>query len=302
MTIVADRDVDLDRLPAAERPMARRLSAAPLEVVGRFADASNATLLVRLRDHDPRPLEELAEVLGRDPTVDDLDPSDLAVYKPERGEAPLWDFPSGTLHRREVAAYELSLALGWELVPTTVLRDDAPFGPGSLQRFVPHDPDLHYFWLLEHAGPDVLDQLTAMVVFDLVIDNADRKGGHVLLELPPGAPPHGPADGEQLARNGGLREMLRRGTIRLVDHGVSFNAQRKLRTVGWHLAGSAVPDHYRERVAGLRNLLDGELGARLAPLLSAEELDALCRRVVEVADLAVFPHPVGSRPTPWPLL
>ncbi len=286
-------DRGLDRLPADDREAAQRLVVAPLEVVGRFADASNATLLVRLLDRGPGSLDHLAEELGRTPTIDDLDPTDLAVYKPEQGEAPLWDFPAGTLHRREVAAYELSVALGWDLVPVTVLRTDAPFGPGSLQRFVPHDPDQHYFWLLENAGPQVADQLTAMVVFDMVIDNADRKGGHVLLELPPGAPPHGPADAPDLTST---------GLIRLVDHGVSLNAEPKLRTVGWHLAGRPVPETYRRQVGGLLAPLEGELGASLARLLSDDEIAALRRRLARLSELTEFPAPVGPRSTPWPLL
>ena len=282
-----------DGVPAADRGTAERLASAPLEVVGRFSDASNATLLVRLGDRDPRTLADLADGLGRPAGLEDLDPRDLAVYKPERGEAPLWDFPTGTLHRREVAAYEVSVALGWDLVPVTVLREDAPFGPGSLQRFVPHDPDEHYFWLLEHGGPEVAVQLTRMVTFDLVIDNADRKGGHVLRELPPGSGPLGPAAASVPAE----------GTpIRLVDHGVSFHVEDKLRTVGWHLAGAPVPDADRARVADLEAQLAGWLGQRLAALLVDAEIDALRRRVQSLADLERFPPPSGPRPTPWPVL
>ncbi len=124
---------------------AQRLATAPFEVVGRFADASNATLLGRLCDRDATPLTELVERLGRPLGIEDLDPADLVVYKPRDGERPLWDFPEGTLHRREVAAFEVDAALGLGLVPLTLLRDDAPHGPGSVQRFVPHDPDVHYF-------------------------------------------------------------------------------------------------------------------------------------------------------------
>ena len=260
--------------------IAARLLGAELELLGRFADASNATLLVRLLDRDPRPLDELATELGRDPEVDDLPAGDLAVYKPVRGEAPLWDFPARTLHRREVAAYELSAALGWDLVPVTVLRDDGPVGPGSLQRFVPHDLDEHYFHLLEQGDPDILAQLEGMVVFDLLANNADRKGGHVLLE----------------------RDGVCEPRVRLIDHGVAFHAQPKLRTVGWHFAGEPVPARLREDVARLLGDLAGPLADVLASLLAPEELEALRNRVVATLERDELPHPTGPRSTPWPLL
>ena len=253
-----------------------------MEIVGRFADASNATLLVRLADRDPRPLEALAAELGRAPSVDDLDPDDLAVYKPRRGEAPLWDFPTGTLHRREVAAFEVSAAVGWDLVPTTVLRAEGPFGVGSLQRFVPHDPARHYFSLVEEGDPAVRHQLVAMVLFDLVIDNADRKGGHVLLCRREGL--HGP------------------GRIQLVDHGVSFNVIRKLRTVGWDFAGDPVPPDLRADLDAFRESLAGELGSRLTALLSEREVEVLITRTVATIAADVLPEPIGNYPYPWPLL
>jgi len=261
-------------------PVVRRLRQAPIEVVGRFADASNATLLVRLTDRDPRPLAAIAEDLGREPGLDDLDPADLAVHKPRQGERPLWDFPAGTLHLREVAAYEVATALGWDLVPQTVVRDDGPFGPGSLQRFVPHDPSLHYFSLLEVAEPAVTRQLLQMVVLDLVIDNADRKGGHVLLE----------ADGTGPGR------------IRLVDHGVTFNVDRKLRTVAWDFAGRPVPADLLAAVAGLCGQLSAALGERLSRLLDEAEVEALRTRITEVGQLHRLPEPTGRYPYPWPLL
>ena len=274
--------------PVREREHTRRLCEAPLEVVGRFANASNATLLVRLTDHDPRGLDELARDLGREPEIDDLEPDDLAVYKPQRGERPLWDFPPGTLHRREVAASVVSDALGWDLVPATVVRDDAPFGVGSLQRFVAHDPDDHYFTLLDRGDPGIRDQLRAMVVFDLMIDNADRKGGHVLLERP------GASRGSGTA--------VDPGPVRLVDHGVTFNAERKLRTVGWDFAGEPVPAALHDDIARLCDGLDGELGEQLTVLLSDEEVERLRQRVVDVLALSALPEPTGAYPYPWPLL
>jgi hypothetical protein len=280
-------EVDVDRI-------VERLRTAAFEPVGRFADASNATLLVRLTDRDPRSLDELAAELGRDVGLEDLDPADLAVHKPLGGESPLWDFPDGTLHLREAAAYEVSAALGWDLVPATVVVDDGPFGIGSLQRFVPHDPTHHYFHLLEHGADEVIDQLRAMVVFDAIIDNADRKGGHVLLEASTWAPNAAPTSGTE----GPVT-----GRIQLVDHGVSFNVVSKLRTVGWHFAGEPVPVRLREDVARFgASLAEGPVRDRLAVLLSPEELAVLTDRVARVVEREAFPEPSGRNPFPWPML
>lgn len=257
---------------------AERLSEAPLEVVGRFADASNATLLARLTDRDPRSLDALSAALGRTPALDDLDPRDLVVYKPERGERPLWDFPVGTLHRREVAAYEVSLALGWEQVPTTVRRTEGPFGHGSVQAFVVHDPEQHYFTLQEAATAAVAGQLDRMVVFDALLQNADRKAGHVLLE-----------DTEE-------------PRIWLVDHGVCFHTEPKLRTVAWERAGEPIPGQLLADVDALRASLAGDLAARLELLLTEQEVAALEARCVQLLDAACFPHPEVAHPYPWPLL
>ncbi len=264
--------------PAGSTDQAGRLRSAPLEVVGRFADASNATLLARLTDRDTRSLEDLAAGLGRSPGLDDLDVGDLVVYKPERGERPLWDFPAGTLHRREVAAYEVSCALGWEQVPTTVLRTDGPFGRGSVQAFVAHDPEQHYFTLLEGGDTEVVAQLARMIVFDDLLQNADRKAGHVLLEAV--TPPR----------------------VWLVDHGVCFHTEVKLRTVAWERAGAPVPPALLADVDGLREALAGDLAARLALLLAEEEVAALTQRCVQVLERGSFPHPEVPHPYPWPLL
>jgi uncharacterized repeat protein (TIGR03843 family) len=281
-------DHELSDHELSDDEVARRLRTADLELVGRFADASNATLLVRLLDRDPRSLEQFEEDLGRPPEVDDLPADGLAVYKPLKGERPLWDFPDHTLHLREVAAYELSRALGWDLVPVTVLREDGPVGPGSLQRFVAHDPDEHYFALLEHGGQAIREQLVDMVVFDLLANNADRKGGHVLLERPvPDEADPGSSAEER---------------IRLIDHGVTFHVQPKLRTVGWHFAGEPVPERLRADLVRVAEALSDALGQLLAQLLAPHELDALRERAQVVASLRRLPEPVGPRPTPWPLL
>jgi uncharacterized repeat protein (TIGR03843 family) len=252
-----------------------RLRDAPMEVLGRFATASNVTLLVRLEEPDggwpELPLDREGELL-----LGALDPDAFAVYKPRQGEAPLWDFPEGTLYRREVAAYELSELLGWGLVPRTVVRDDGPHGVGAVQRFVPHDPERHFFALLEEGDAAVVAALRRMVLFDLVADNADRKAGHVLLEA---------------------RE------VRLVDHGVCFNVEPKLRTVGWSFAGEPVPPADRQTLASVA----GQLARRSAtpafePLLLPEEVERLVERADATARLTVFPEPSGPRPYPWPLV
>ncbi len=266
-----------------------RLTSAPLEVVGRFTDASNATLLVRLVDRSPPDLEQLAEELGREPGIEDLDPADLAVYKPRDGERPLWDFPEGTLHRREVAAHLVDRAMGADLIPRTILRDDAPYGPGSLQRFVPHDPGQHYFTLREAAldgtDPALRLRLAMLAALDIVVDNADRKGGHVLVET---------GDGPLAAR------------LRAVDHGVTFNVESKLRTVVWDLASTALPT---EVIAALERLgaqlgpdRDGPLARSLARLLDEDEVATTTMRARQLLEAGVLPEPIGPRPFPWPLL
>src|SRR5262245_41729330 len=151
------------RAPVADDIARALLRDGVADVLGRMPWSSNATFLACLTDPD-RPTEEL-----------------LAIYKPQRGERPLWDFPRGTLCHREVAAYEMSEALGWDLVPDTVLRD-GPAGIGMMQRFVEHDPEEHYFTLLEEHA----DDFRRMAAFDIVINNTDRKGGHCIRALEDG--------------------------------------------------------------------------------------------------------------------
>ncbi|MCU1450058.1 MAG: hypothetical protein JWP02_2228 [Acidimicrobiales bacterium] len=191
-----------------------------------------------------------------------------AVYKPVRGERPLWDFPPG-LYRREVAAYVVAEALGWGLVPETVLRD-GPLGTGSLQRFMPSDFQQHYFTLLEF--PEHHDALQAICTFDLVVNNADRKGGHCLL-------------GED-------------GRVWSVDHGLCFHADPKLRTVMWDFEGQAVPEHLVADLARFAVSLPDELG----DLLDGEELEALAARAAAIVRRPVFPAARSGRPYPWPLV
>ncbi|MBX3005275.1 MAG: SCO1664 family protein [Anaerolineales bacterium] len=196
-----------------------------------------------------------------------------AVYKPVKGEQPLWDFPPETLAGREVAAYLLSEALGWALVPPTVLRADGPFGPGSLQLRVAHDPELHYF-TFEDA---VRQQLRPAAVFDLLANNADRKGGHVLL-------------GED-------------GHLWLIDHGICFHEEPKLRTVIWDFAGEPIPAELLEPVRQLQPALaaGGQLLSQLAAYLSPAELEALRQRAAALLAAPHFPQPPeDERYMPWP--
>jgi uncharacterized repeat protein (TIGR03843 family) len=205
----------------------------------------------------------LAEVCDGDRTA-------LAVYKPKAGEAPLWDFPEGTLCRREVAAYRLSKALGWPAVPPTVLRD-GPHGPGAVQLFVDADPAAHYFTMRERD----LRPFLAVAAFDVVANNADRKSGHCL-------------DGLD-------------GTLWLVDHGVCFAVEPKLRTVIWEFAGDPVPDTLLadvRRVDG--ELRSGALRNDLATLLSRREVDGIADRASALVRSGTYPHPGDGRPYPWP--
>ena len=224
------------------------LACGEIEVEGRMPWSSNATFLVHV-------------TLGGRRTP--------AIYKPHRGERPLWDFPDG-LYRREVAAYVVSEALGWGFVPTTVLREDAPLGPGSLQRFVDADFEQHYFTLIEDEA--WRDELCRIAVFDLIVNNTDRKSGHCLLA---------------------------EGRIWGIDHGLCFHVHPKLRTVIWEFGGSPVPPQLRADVARFAD----QPPASLRALLRDEEVDAVVARARAVARLKSFPDPdPDSRPYPWPLV
>ena len=193
-----------------------------------------------------------------------------AVYKPHRGERPLWDFPGG-LYKREVAAFELSDALGWDIVPRTVLRADGPMGEGSLQQFVQTNFEEHYFTIYE--GGEHTDQLQTMCVFDLLANSTDRKSGHCLL-------------GND-------------GRLYGIDNGLSFHQEFKLRTVIWEFGGEAIPDHL---LADVQRFVDGGLPAPLVALLDPFERDALLSRAQAVLDGATFPIDRTGRRYPWPLV
>jgi len=196
----------------------------------------------------------------------------LAVYKPARGERQLWDFPSG-LGKREVAAYELSEALGWGIVPETVLRQEGPMGDGSLQRFVPADFEHHYYTLYEVDDERWHDELRRVCVFDLLANNTDRKSGHCLL-------------GED-------------GKIYAIDNGLSFHAEFKLRTVIWEFGGEDIPRPLLEDVA---QFVDAGVPPTLAELLDPFERDALLARGRALVNERRFPIDGTGRRYPWPLV
>lgn len=259
------------------------LRRGELTVIGRIRSASNATFLCEAN---------LGERQAH------------CVYKPLAGEAPLWDFPDGTLAGRERAAYLVSHATGWNIVPYTIIRD-GPAGRGMLQLWVdqPGDevgddpaggPDLvdllpagqvpaGYLAVLQaydYAGDEVTLvhaddlRLRRMAVFDVLINNADRKGGHILSGVD--------------------------GHVYGVDHGVSLHVEDKLRTVLWGWAGKPVDDETLDTVARLRDGLRGDLGQQLCEHITDREIDALHARTVALLDNPVMPTPDRRRPIPWP--
>ena len=218
-------------------------------------DASNATLYCSIRLECPEP----------EPTL-----TAHAVYKPIRGERPLDDFPRGTLAYREVAAYELSEAGGWRVVPPTVLRE-GPFGPGMVQLWIETTDDENVFELVLTGDP----RLRPMALFDAVANNADRKGGHLL--------------------------PLEDGRILGVDHGICFAVEPKLRTILWAWRGDPLTEEEVGQLETVREMLRGELGARLADLLAPREVTATIRRVERLLARRRMPLPDLDRPAiPWP--
>lgn len=192
-----------------------------------------------------------------------------AVYKPTKGEQPLWDFPENSLAHREVAAYLVSESLGFHFVPFTTLRDEGPYGAGSIQQYIEYDPDYHYF----SFSDDDKQLLKPVVLFDLLVNNADRKGGHVFFET----------DTHKLFA---------------IDHGICFHEDEKLRTVLWDFGGQKIPDDLLTRIN-----LNPSLLADLERYLNPREISALCNRAEAILKRGVFPRqPRDRRAMPWPPL
>lgn len=218
------------------------LQNGTLELKGQFMLGSNYTFLVNVQ-HNGNALQ--------------------AVYKPSKGEQPLWDFPDHTLAHREVAAYLISQALGWNFVPYTVLREDGPYGQGSVQQFIDYDPNYHYFTFSEADKA----RLAPVTLFDLLCNNADRKGSHVIIELE-------------------TEEMW------LIDHGLCFHAEDKLRTVIWDHAGEPIPKNLLD---DLTHLSTPSLLSDLEPYLSPNEISALLARAEALKASGVYPLPPEDR-------
>ncbi|NWG05709.1 MAG: SCO1664 family protein [Chloroflexi bacterium] len=229
-------------------PLQTILQHGDLELKGQFMLGSNYTFLV--------------DVHYQGTTLP-------AVYKPTRGEQPLWDFEENTLALREVAAYLVSESLGFHIVPFTTLREDGPYGAGSLQQFIEYDPEYHYF----NFTSEDRERLRPVVLFDLLVNNADRKGSHVLFET---------------------------GTHKLyaIDHGICFHEEEKLRTVLWDFGGQTIPN---DLLTPLSKITD--LAPYLEPYLASYEIEALCARAESILQKQLFPRqPRDRRAMPWPPL
>lgn len=236
-----------------QRQTLQLLQQGRLELLGQLANSSNETFLVELTDDDEQC---------------------WAIYNPELGEQPLRDFEPG-LYRRERAAYLLAVALEWQMIPATVIRGDGPFGPGSLQHFVVHDPGEHVFTLLsaEPAPPHqcpLHDQLRRIALFDLVTNNADRKAGHVLR-----------AEDDHLWA---------------IDHGLCFAAGLTLRTVLWDFAGEAIDPRLLADLATFAEQIPDDVAA----LLTDREVDALLGRIRQLLDVPQYPEDPTGMSFPWP--
>lgn len=198
-----------------------------------------------------------------------------AVYKPQRGENPLWDFEWGTLCQRETAAYVISSTLGWRLVPPTVLREGTR-GLGSIQFYIDHDADIHYFTVQSNAR--FAATLRRLALFDFIVNNADRKSGHCLI------------DGQQ--------------QLWAIDHGICFHTEYKLRTVIWEFSGELIEENLLADLAALQEQLcheQGELREQLCTLLSPSEYKAMLGRLKLLLRQQLYPSPHPQRRNyPWP--
>jgi hypothetical protein len=245
------RSSDRTRRAPLERTERLLAELPDLEVLGLLHGSSNYTFLARLEPHPPAGL--------------------LAVYKPARGESPLWDFEAGTLYQREVAAYELSKVLGWPRIPPTVVRPQGPHGVGAVQLFI--DADRRHFLEEQSTRRKTWAQVA---LFDVLVNNADRKSGHCLFDA--------------------------KDDVWVIDHGLTFHVDQKLRTVIWDFSGDPLPQALCGDVE--RALVDvekGRLAETLGGLLSPPEVRVLKRRLRGVLDASWrFPEPTSAWSVPWP--
>ena len=266
-----------------------RMSEGDVDTVGLMPWGSNYTFLVKVvpkgkpkrsgannknkanedKDKDEDENVEIA--------IDDVDVGEdglLAVYKPRKGETPLWDFPDGTLCLREWAAYLVSRDLGWHIIPPTILRN-GDHGVGSVQLFIDNDPNQHFFTFRD--DPNVMDDLRKIAIFDLIANNADRKSGHCLRD--------------------------KTGKVWAIDHGITFNSDYKLRTVIWDFAGEPIPDELLSNLQDLRTALSAKAGLSktLCQLLDEAEMRAFLKRLDGLLKIKTFPSPNRyERSVPWP--
>lgn len=232
--------------------MLEHLQTGEMQVTGQFMWGSNYTFL--------------CNVVSGDTTL-------RGVYKPVRGERPLWDFPSETLSGREVAAFLISEAGGWHMVPPTVFRKEGPAGAGSLQLYIEHDPEYHFF----KFSPQDKDRTRAVALFDVVLNNTDRKAGHLLVD--------------------------EHDKLWLIDHGVCFHVEPKLRTVIWDFAGQPLTPTEQTQLETLKARLSSDTGLlkQVSQFLTQREVQAIIGRIDATLAAGEFPLPSTDRPpTPWP--
>ena len=237
-----------DREPIENELALEILNFGKIEIAGRMPWASNGTFLVNLENDG-------LNVQG--------------IYKPQKGERPLYDFPQG-IYKREVAAFELANHLGWGLIPPTVLRD-GPLGVGSLQLYIPCDYEKHYFTI--HKDSKFKNDLIRLATFDLLVNNTDRKAGHVLV-------------GDD-------------GLVWAIDNSLCFHEEFKIRTVIWDFSGEELP---KQLISDLTAITDRGLPEKFSELLNENEIEALLRRTRALTANGSLPHDPSGRQVPWPLL
>ncbi len=246
--MVAQESPFRDREPVPNKKALEALRFGELELVGRMPWSSNATYLIDI-SHEQLMLQ--------------------GIYKPVRGERPLWDFPEG-LFLREAASFELSNLLGWDIVPPTVIRE-GPLGEGSIQLFIPCDLSVNYFDILKN--PKHHRSLKQICIFDLVANSTDRKGGHCLLDS--------------------------QDKVWAIDNGLTFHVEFKLRTVIWDWAGELIPIDILD---DLESLISSPLPNSFANYLDEIERGALCQRARILLETGKFPVDASGRRYPWPVI